>query len=243
MSTKELLSIAEVYEMTPGDKDSPVWVDEFTGVVNSIEQKQGKESGKKFWTCVIGDLTSPAEIQMSVFTAPKFSEGDVIEVTGQGMRRTEYNSTAQVTISKNTQVLKVAQSAHHQEQQQRKAESAPAVNGKLFTVRGETVGMAMNNALDILTKHFDTRDQMIERICHPNFWASVHDLASDIIREARALEAGKLAPSVRDRNGGVSAQRGAPAQPPVQPKPAPRANPRDDDASKDAPGNDEEVPF
>jgi len=246
MSTREKpLSIAEVFELPSGDKDNPSWVGEFTGVVNRLTPKTSKE-GKKYWVCVIGDLTGSAEIEMSVFTAPKFYEGDVIEVTGQGMRRTEYQGKAQVALSQKSQVLKVAASAHHEEQQHRRADSRSALNSAAFTVPGPTVGMAINNAIDVLTKNLDTRDAIIERLCEPGFWMAVHETASDIIRLSRLLEAGKLAPSVKERSGGASAARPEPPPQPTRPSPqpaAPRKAPTDEQLANRDEYDQENIPF
>jgi hypothetical protein len=51
--------------------------------------------------------------------------------------------------------------------------------------------MALNNALTLLTQGM-TRDQLIDSISAPTFWAAVHETASDY-RVSRLLELGKLA--------------------------------------------------
>lgn len=65
-------------------------------------------------------------------------------------------------------------------------------------VFGATVGMAMNQAIEILTSSL-THDERVERISNPVFWGSVHEVASDVIRVARELEEGRLAPSPKER--------------------------------------------
>jgi hypothetical protein len=248
-STQKPLSIAEVVELPVSREDEPTWVNEFTGVVRAIQEKKVRTSGKAMWINRIGDTTGSAEITMSLFAPPRFAIGDVIVVEGKGMRRTEYEGNAQVTPSSKSQpnINVIGQSAHHEEQAQRKSESAPAVNGQTFPVAGQTVGMSMNNALTLLTSKL-THDEMIARIITPTFWHSVHEVASDIIRCSRLLEAGKLAPSVKERAGGASAARPEPApQParPAQPPPAaPRKGPTDEQlANRTDHGIDEDVPF
>ena len=65
-------------------------------------------------------------------------------------------------------------------------------------VFGATVGMAMNQAIALLT-HELKHDEVVQSVCEAHFWKAVHETASDVIRVSRMLEAGKLAPSVKER--------------------------------------------
>jgi hypothetical protein len=64
-------------------------------------------------------------------------------------------------------------------------------------VYGATVGMAINNACEILssigTDPFS-----------PEFYKQLHQVASDIARVAQMIEAGNLAPTAKQRAGGAS---------------------------------------
>lgn len=215
------LSIAEVCEIKPGPESRAAWIDSLIGIVNSIDKKTAKLSGKSFWICVLGDTTGSAKATMSVFTAPKFSAGSTIVVSGKGIRRTEYNGAAQINIGKETKINVVAESEHSQNQEDvpydTPSQSAPARHSAPQPgdkpVIGVTVGMSINNALTLLTSKL-THDEIVARIITPVFWFSVHEVASDIIRMSRLLESGKLAPAIRERTGDT-------AQPMVQKPTAP----------------------
>ena len=79
-------------------------------------------------------------------------------------------------------------------------------------INGASVGMAIKMAMDILLDGL-TRDEKIARLQEPSFWASVMELSSDILRVARHIESGHLAPSIKDRISGYTA--------PVAPQPKP----------------------
>lgn len=99
-----MLSVQQVCALAPGDEQNASWINPgFAGVVNQITKRQSK-AGKSFWVCVIGDVNAPDMVEMSLFTAPKFSEGDLIDVHGKGLRRTEYNGKPQVAVGKETQI-------------------------------------------------------------------------------------------------------------------------------------------
>jgi hypothetical protein len=222
-----MLSVAQVCDLQPGDENNATWINPgFTGVVRSITAKKTK-AGKNFWPCTIADVTGPETIEVSFFTAPKFSEGDVIDIHGKGLRRTEYNGSAQAAIGRETEITVVGRSAHEPEQKERAAAGQPAVNGQPQHIQGQTVGMAIKEALAILAKGNDAK------LHTPEFWAQVHQLASDIIRVSQLLEKGKLAPSARDRMN-------PPQQPPPDRSapPAPKAKP----AASTQP-EEEDVPF
>lgn len=84
---------------------------------------------------------------------------------------------------------------------------------RITPVFGATVGMAINQALDLLTRDLN-HDERVERIVTPVFWHSVHEVASDIIRVSRHLEAGHLAPSPSERAGRVHPSPVAPVTQP-----------------------------
>lgn len=106
MPTKDtMLSVSQVCDLQPGDEQNASWINPgFSGVVQAITSKKTK-AGKNFWPCVIADVNEDrCTIEMSLFTAPKFREGDLIEVFGKGLRRTEYNGNAQATLGRETQI-------------------------------------------------------------------------------------------------------------------------------------------
>lgn len=180
--------------------------------VGPIEQKTGKAPNNvRFWKFPLRDTTSGQEVGGSMFTAPRFKEGDVIKISGQGIKYEDGQYGKKLSWGEKAQVTVLGASAHHDAQTERRSESSPTVNGKQFPVAGQSVGHALTHAVNLLTEGF-TREERIAWLLKPMSWASVHEVASDMIRVARLLEAGKLAPSVRERVGGASAARPEPAQ-------------------------------
>lgn len=109
-------------------------------------------------------------------------------------------------------------------------------------VNGQTVGMAMKEALNLLCGNL-AHDEVVAIIIEPSFWASVHEVASDIIRVSALLEKGKLARPVRDRAAGVPMEE-EPAQGRDDPPPPafrPQAGPGG--TVKLDPEDNEDVPF
>lgn len=242
MSITQLLSVSEVYEMHPGGDDNPAWINPgMRAVVRSIAEKKSK-AGKPFFPCVLADETGSATVECSLFTRPKFSEGDVIELSGKGLRRGEYNGKAQVSVGRETEVHLVGKSVHHAEQAQAAATGAPAVNGQLQPVAGQAVGCALNQAME-MHRGIYSPEELREMLKRPGFfWDSVYEMASDQLRIARLLERGKLKPSIKEREG-----RGAPpapAQPHQERSEAPRQRPAPGpDGSVAYNEIDEDVPF
>lgn len=227
-TTEKMLSVAEVCELQPGDDQNATWINPgFTGVVRTITKKT-KKAGGFFWPCVIADTTGSATIEVSFFQAPKFSEGDVIELSGSGLRRTEYNGKAQAAIGKQTEIHVVGASVHHAEQVERQEMLQPALNGTKQHIQGQTVGMAMKEAIALTA----AADANPDKVDSPEFWKRVHKTASAIIRLSNALEHGNLTPALT----GPSASGRADPPKAERPQPGP-------DRSVDTSGADQDVPF
>ena len=190
--SEQLLSIAEVFELTPGTTENATWVNPgCIAVVREIKTIKSQKTGKEFFPCVLADQTGSATVECSFFTRPKFAVGDVIELAGKGLRRTEYNGNAQVSVGKDTVINIVGKSVHHAEQVQAAATGAPALNGTAQHVPGVTVGMAIKEAIRLawLTTGMGMTRAILS---DPLFWADVKQYASNIIRVSRSLENGKL---------------------------------------------------
>lgn len=227
----KMLSVAEVCEMQAGDKENTVWINPgFVGVVRSINPRVG---AKKTWPCMIADTVGSSTIEICLFQAPKFNEGDLIEISGKGLRRTEYNGKPQAAIGKDTEIHVLGRSVHHEEQKERAATSQPSVNGQLQPVPGQSVGMAIKEALTALVPGNQAR------LNSTSFWFEVHQFASDVIRISRQLEAGKLAPSVKDRNAAKPSETMPP--PRTAPRTTNQSQPREDNLDLDREMGD--VPF
>lgn len=196
MSTNNLLTVSQVIQIPPGDDEHAAWINPgVIGICRRVERKTTK-AGKPYWPCVIGDEHSDASVEVSFWSAPKFQEGDRVEMSGKGLRRTEYNGKAQVAVGKET-VINVAAGAPRV---MAAAAGAVAEKANNALISGQTVGMAVKEALAIVAPLF------AGKLNDAAMWAQVHRTASDIIRVAQVLERGTLALSVRERSG----QRGEP---------------------------------
>lgn len=232
-----MLSVAEVCELQPGDEQNATWINPgFTGVVRTIT-KRAKKAGGFFWPCVIADTTGSATVEVSFFLVPKFSEGDLIEISGQGLRRTEYNGKAQAAIGKATEVHVLGKSVHHEEQVQRQETLQPALDGTKQHVNGQTVGMGIKEGL-ALVKFYnpELKPDMAE------FWAKVHKYASGAVRLGNAMEHGNLTPALSAPVAEAEPQGGREDPPKPKVKPPAGANgeafPRSTKKT-----DDEDVPF
>lgn len=212
--TKPLLSIAEVFEMVPGTDKDAVWINPgLTGVLHTMKRTKSKK-GQPMYICSLKDMSGSAEIGVTFFDECKFDEGDVLEIFGKGLRRTEYNKLQQISLGRDTEIHKIGRAAGWKAAE---TASAPAGAGSGSTARetppggfrgnndgtnsvvfGATVGMAMKESLAIHTKLCG--DKLAPALCSSEFWGAVHETASDIIRISVALEQGKLRPSVKERN-------------------------------------------
>lgn len=211
MPDKHPLSVAELTEL-PTDS----WVnDGFTAVIRSIERKVSK-ANKPFWKCKLADTTGSATVGMTLFVSPKFNEGDQVDFLGSGIKfknGTQYGP--EVSVGDKAEIHVVGKSVHAPEQAARAAVGAPAVNGTPQPVNGQTVGMAMKLATDLLIEGGDSIALDTQA-----YWQRIHAIASHIIRVSRALEAGKLTPA------SWAKPDPAPAPQPVrQPAPKPQPGP------------------
>jgi hypothetical protein len=81
------ISLAQVTELASGS-----WVKSpFSAIVDRIQEKTVQKTQRKFWVIKLLDTTGSAEVEAAMFTVPKFEEGDVIEVAGQGIKYEENN--------------------------------------------------------------------------------------------------------------------------------------------------------
>ncbi len=214
-----MLSVAQVLEMTPGDDQNATWINPgFVAVVSEIKSTKAKSSGKPMHICTLKDTQIDAEIMLTVFRpSVPFSQGDTIEVTGQGLRRTEYNGAEQATMGKGTEIHVVrkggqsrpsngpgtARQAQPTQQAQEESFENAAPVGRTSAptnhrqeanlvdrpnpVNGQTVGMAVKAAVDILI-HNQTPVDLAK------LQNNVEAIASCLIAASRRLESGAVAP-------------------------------------------------
>lgn len=108
MSTNKCLTIAEVCQMRDGE-----WINEgVAALVSTIETKtagpKAKNPGKKFWVVTLTATDGPENVELSLFFAPKFREGDLIELTGKGIKFTQNNYGNKLSIGQETEITVVS---------------------------------------------------------------------------------------------------------------------------------------
>ena len=227
-------SVAELVEL-PHDS----WVNAgFTAVARSIERKISKKTNKPFWVCSMADTTGSAIVELAMFTAPKFGEGDQVDFLGQGIKFKNGQYGPKVSVGDKTEIHVVGKSAHHAEQKGRADAGAPAVNGQPQMVLGQTVGMALKESLALVTMaHGGIQDG--KPLKDPLFWQDVKQCASNIIRLSRSLEKGHLSPapwptSPKPETSG----RVDPPKPAANPQPGPEGSAYDPSGEMDS-----DIPF
>lgn len=152
-----------------------------------------------------------------------YKVGDQVsyEITGN------YKGTPKLKVQKAQFAGSPARSAAPKPVAPQAAPTQVARTSEVSPINGASVGMAMNNALTLLTRDLDHTD-IIGRLCEPSFWQAVQETTSDILRVSRHIEAGHLAPSVRERAAG-SANRSANVSQPRPAEPQYHYNAPDDD--------------
>lgn len=184
--------------------------------VETIAKKAPKTGN--FYKAHLSDGGSESLASLTLFMAPKFQAGDIIRLSGSGIKKGSYNGKAQLSTGKDTKI----DVSPGQQKLQEGAHSAVAEHNNSELISGQTVGMAMKEALALRSLgHTTTMDTLLSS---PGFWAVVYDTASDIIRVAGLLEKGRLADPVRSR----------------RPSPSPVAAPK---ASVEQELDAEDVPF
>ena len=208
MNTSPMLTVAQVLELVPGDEQNATWINPgFIAVVREIKSTKTKSTGKPMHICTLEDTTNPGiEISMTTFTpSAGFSQGDTIQVEGKGLRRSEYNGLAQVSIGRETEIhiLKRAAGGSKAAAPSTAKQNAPVqpppnstpVEGQRPMPMGVTVGMAINNAVQILIHNAKAEGDVGAPIDLSKLRANVEAVAIDLIIASRRLETGQVAPS------------------------------------------------
>jgi hypothetical protein len=159
--------------------------------IETIAKKAPKTGN--FYKAHLSDGGSEALASMSLFMAPKFQAGDIIRLSGSGVKKGSYNGKAQFSTGKDTKIdvspgtPKMQASVH----------GAMAEHANSELISGVQAGGAMKLALQMRSQGQVNMDQLLDA---PGWWQKVHDTASDIIRVQRMLERGSLADPVRARH-------------------------------------------
>lgn len=94
-------SINEAYELQPGDKNNPVWVNNVQGVVLSI--KTGRMGAADTWPVVLGNDGGGRSLEVMFWKEPTFATGDLISMDG-GLRRSEFKGVQSISVGQSTEV-------------------------------------------------------------------------------------------------------------------------------------------
>lgn len=202
--TPKILSLSEVCNL-PNDS----WVSGFRATCLSIETKQAKATGKNFWKVEWTDRDG-LRMGSTLFTAPKFRQGDEVEFAGLGLKYVDgqYGKEIKIQGDKWTCIAHGAQrTAAPEPVREGEGDFSPQVPANppnrpaeaLKPVYGATVGMAMNLAVETYTKGLD-HEAIADMLASEAFHDAIHQIASDLIRTAARLERGELAPATKDKN-------------------------------------------
>jgi hypothetical protein len=161
-----------------------------------------KKAGGNFWKATLGDAPGDytKSVSLSLFNAPRFSEGDRIRIGGGGIKKGSYQGKPQIGMGKSS-TLEVMQVGSERIQAAMTRPSTPPADPTLTApgiIHGATVGAALNQVFAALTRGLSPVE-VREDLKTPEFWSTLEQGASDFIRLSRKLESGQIAPSVNDQ--------------------------------------------
>ena len=179
------------------------WVEGgFEATVNEVRQIQKKDGTGSFFAAKLSDGGGGPTLDMTLFTAPKFTQGDKIRVAGQGIKKGSYNGKPQVKTGMKVGITVVASGGNAPAAAPTagaSSSSTPAAQGT--PVAGETVGNALTNLTRLyvgLRALGLTPNQINEEISANAFKVFLFEGGSTFIRGGRALCSGKLSPNTKE---------------------------------------------
>lgn len=239
------LSIEQVLEIVPSAES---WIDDgLIGRVLFIDNSP-PTARKKYWKTTLGSDTSGARITMTMFAPPKFSPGCLLEITGAGIKRKEFNGADEVGVGPKVE-FHVIDSAPPQRQAPPPRQSSPANDARggsysnppaaaptppastivdhapapqsFSPVPGITVGMVMKESINLVVLAFRGTygNFTIEHMLSAEFAKLTKEMESRLIRRSIALQAGKLNPNPWAKPADPAPPPAPPTPPPVSPPP------------------------
>jgi hypothetical protein len=199
--------VAEILEMEPSRGRDKSWVGgPFTAIVKNAKERRPRSGGRAFYTCELEDpdnsnnyLEATADVDFTRM------EGSLVEVSGQGISREEYNGKAQVKMGRNAMVQVVSgggggsnrssESRNTHPPAREQSTSAPASGGEERPY-GPAVGGAVETAA-VAIMAMDKPPQPGT----PEFAKLLWEVASDVFRVNHLLQSSfkKLADKASDR--------------------------------------------
>jgi len=201
-----MMSVAEVLELVPGqDGGDPTWINPgFIAVVGEIKSVKTRQGSKPMHICTLHDTSNEGiEISMTVFApTTTFASGDTIQILGKGLRRTEYNGLDQVSIGKETEIQVLKRGTRSGPPPKNSTpvpnQRTPDASGPSKHVpsgretQGVTVGMAINNAVQILIHNAGASGDVPAPVDLPSLQSKVENIAAVLIEASKRLESGKV---------------------------------------------------
>jgi hypothetical protein len=201
----EPTTVAEILEMEPSRGRDKSWVGgPFTAIVKNAKERRPRSGGRAFYTCELEDpensnnyLEATADIEFTRM------EGSLVEVSGQGISREEYNGKPQVKMGRNAMVQVVSaggggssrSSEPRNTQPPAREQSAPASGGE-----DRPYGPAVGGAVETAATAIMAMDKPPQPGT-PEFAKLLWEVASDVFRVNHLLQSSfkKLAAKASDR--------------------------------------------
>ncbi len=218
----EPTTIPEILDMEPSRGRDKAWVQgSFQGVVKNAVERKGRERGTYFYICELED-PQDSNAFLEATSAVDFTqlEGQLVEVSGNGISREEYNRKPQVKLGKNAMVQVVGGASGRSDDRRDDRRSDPPARDTRKTATEakdegghdeRPYGPAVGNALEIAGRAISAEAK------HPTpgtpEWAKLLlEVATDVYRVNLYMTGGHLADKVADRaNPEAAAERKAEA--------------------------------
>lgn len=219
MSRNNLITIGEILELSPGDRQNATWInDDFEAVVSDVKRGNGKAPS----TAVLTDPHNNGIAIVGNFfgSDPSRFAGKVCHFSGKGITRTEYKGVQQITMGDKATVQVVgdapkngssngatngsSSNGHANGNGNGHANGSSAAHTAGVMIEGPTVGMAINQACECIRQ---SNDAVGPYFTSPQFSKDLWTIASDIVRIARVMQSGKLADSPKHRADPEAAKR------------------------------------
>lgn len=254
-----ITGIVKTFNSKPGSPK--VW----TAHICSVEDN-GFKGEVKFWNRDIGEINNLIGQQIEVEASEYKGKAKGLEVGEDNRQNPQLSISESCSISwidggqnsapRNQPPQRQQQAPQRQYQQPSQRQQQPqqgyqqqapqqrqqqSAQRQQLTVPGITVGMAINNAVNLISKNAEFQDEYHNYLKSPEFSRDVYEIASDIIRISRMLEAGNTAPPVKDRvpfHARKTESKAAP--PPRQDQPAYQEDHNNDHSRQDHPAAESE---
>lgn len=195
------MTLGEVCEL-PDDS----WVNgEFKGVVNNVEDKTTK-TGAPYSTGFADDPDTPSiSIKVTVFgRSLKAFAGKVCLFGGQGIKKKSFRGSPELSLGEKATINVIGSHTGTPKAQGGASEAAgKAPNGANHAKgapEGQTLGMALKAAVDILLHNARVNNEAIDE---DSFTDPLYRIASRIMRTNRYMAAGNLAENPKTRPAGA----------------------------------------